>query len=73
MASIGGQVFKLGATGDWFSKKGSVNAFWVKVSVEPEAKVSVEPDRKPELRKSVISTFVGSICGRGNERFRESI
>ena len=46
-----GQVFKLGATGDWFSKKGSVNAFWVKVSVEPEAKVSVEPDRKPELRK----------------------
>ena len=38
-----GQVFKLGATGDWFSKKGSVNAFW--------AKISVEPDRKPEPKK----------------------
>lgn len=38
-----GQVFKLGTTGDWFSKKGSVNAFW--------AKISVEPDRKPEPKK----------------------
>ena len=38
-----GQVFKLGATGDWFSKKGSVNAFW--------AKISVEPTRKPEPRE----------------------
>ena len=38
-----GQVFKLGATGDWFSEKGSVNAFW--------AKISVEPDKKPEPRK----------------------
>ena len=38
-----GQVFKLGVTGDWSSKKGSVNAFW--------AKISVEPDQKPEPRK----------------------
>ena len=30
-----GQHFKLGATGDWFSKKGSVNAFRVTISVEP--------------------------------------
>ena len=38
-----GQVFKLGATGDWFSEKGSVNAFW--------AKISVEPNQKPEPKK----------------------
>ena len=30
-----GQVFKLGATGDWFSKKGSANAFLATISVEP--------------------------------------
>ena len=31
-----GQHFKLGATGDWFSKKGSINGFLVKISVDPE-------------------------------------
>ena len=30
-----GQVFKLGVTGDWFSEKGSVNAFLANISVEP--------------------------------------
>lgn len=30
-----GKVFKLGATGTWFNEKGSVNAFLVKISVEP--------------------------------------
>lgn len=29
-----GKVFKLGATGDWFSKKGNINAFQLKISVE---------------------------------------
>ena len=29
-----GEVFKLGATGDWFSKKGDMNAFYLKISVE---------------------------------------
>ena len=29
-----GEVFKLGATGDWFSKKGSINAFHARISVE---------------------------------------
>ena len=38
-----GQAFKLGATGDWFSEKGSVNAFW--------AKISVKSDREPEPKK----------------------
>ena len=30
-----GQAFRLGATGDWFSKKGSTNAFFAIISVEP--------------------------------------
>ena len=38
-----GQAFKLGATGNWFSEKGSVNAFW--------AKISVKPVQKPEPRQ----------------------
>lgn len=29
-----GKVFKLGATGDWFSEKGNINAFQLKVYVE---------------------------------------
>ena len=29
-----GTVFKLGATGDWFSKKGDINAFHARISVE---------------------------------------
>lgn len=31
-----GGFFKLGATGDWFSEKGSINAFLAKVSVKSE-------------------------------------
>ena len=30
-----GQKFKLGATGNWFCKKGSTNAFLVKISIVP--------------------------------------
>ena len=30
-----GQSFRFGATGDWFSKKGSTNAFLATISVEP--------------------------------------
>ena len=33
-----GQVFKLGATGNWYSEKGSINGFLVKISVDPETK-----------------------------------
>lgn len=39
-----GQPFKLGVTGSWSSEQGLVNAFW--------AKISVEPNRKPEPRKA---------------------
>ena len=37
------QLFKLGVTGNWASEEGQVNAFW--------AKISVEPNREPEPRK----------------------
>ena len=30
-----GQSFRFGATGDWFSEKGSINAFLATISVEP--------------------------------------
>ncbi len=40
-----GQHFKFGATGDWFSEKGSTNAF--------VAKISVELSQKPEEREGV--------------------
>ena len=29
-----GEVFKLGATGDWFAERGTINAFYLKISVE---------------------------------------
>ena len=29
-----GEIFKLGATGDWFSKKGSINAFIANISIK---------------------------------------
>ena len=39
----GGQSFRFGATGDWFSKKGSTNAFFATISVEP----AIEKENKP--------------------------
>lgn len=48
----GGQVFKLGATGSWFSEKGSINGFLAKISVEPDQ--MLEP-RKP---REVSSTHL---------------
>ena len=31
-----GEVFKLGATGDWFAERGNTNAFYLKISVEED-------------------------------------
>lgn len=42
-----GQVFKLGATGNWFSEKGSINGFLAKITVEP----SVESGQESDPRK----------------------
>ena len=45
-----GKIFKLGGTGSWFSQKGSINAFWAKISVEPhqEAETGKVSSPRPE-------------------------
>ncbi len=43
-----GQVFKLGATGNWFSEKGSINGFLAKISVEPNQEI--EPRKASSTR-----------------------
>ena len=56
-----GQHFKLGATGDWHSEKGSVNAFLAKISVEPEQKSEPREVSSTHLGQSaedVMNTFV---------------
>ena len=56
-----GQHFKLGATGDWHSEKGSVNAFLAKISVEPEQKSEPRKVSSAHLGQSaedVMNTFV---------------
>ena len=56
-----GQVFKLGATGDWFSEKGSINGFLAKISVEsgqelePKKVSSTHPYQSPE---DLVNAFV---------------
>lgn len=56
-----GKVFKLGATGSWFSQKGSTNAFWAKISVEPNQAVEsrkVSPTRSEQSAEDVMNAFV---------------
>ena len=71
-----GQIFKLGATGDWFSEKGSVNAFL--------AKISVEPNQKPEPKKvssvsqeqsaeDVMNAFVKAFKNLDSEAIRSML
>ena len=56
-----GQSFKLGATGSWFSQKGSINAFWAKISVEsgqePEPR-KVSSARLGQSAEDVMNAFV---------------
>ena len=71
-----GQLFKLGATGNWASEKGQVNAFW--------AKISVEPNREPEPRKvssarpgqsaeDVMNAFVKAFKNLDSETLRSML
>ena len=39
-----GQLFTLGATGNWFSEKGSVNGFLAKISIEPAVDIETATD-----------------------------
>ena len=59
-----GQAFKLGATGDWFSEKGSVNAFWAKISVEPAQKSEPREVSSAHLEQSaedVMNAYVEAL------------
>ena len=71
-----GQLFKLGVTGNWASEKGQVNAFW--------AKISVEPNREPEPRKvssarpgqsaeDVMNAFVKAFKNLDSETIRSML
>ena len=56
-----GKVFKLGATGSWFSQKGSTNAFWAKISVEPNQEAEtgkVSSPRPEQSAEDTMNTFV---------------
>ena len=56
-----GKIFKLGGTGNWFSQKGSVNAFWAKISVEPNQETAsrkVSPVRPEQSAEDIMNTFV---------------
>ena len=56
-----GKIFKLGGTGSWFSQKGRVNAFWAKISVEPNQEAAsrkVSPARPEQSAEDVMNTFV---------------
>ena len=39
-----GQTFTFGATGNWFSEKGSVNGFLAKISMDPVVDIAAAPD-----------------------------
>ena len=71
-----GQHFKFGATGNWFSEKGSVNAF--------VAKISVESGQKPESREGasthsyqspedLMHAFVKAFKNRDTEAIRSML
>ena len=56
-----GKIFKLGGTSNWFSQKGSVNAFWAKISVEPNQEAEsrkVSPARPEQSAEDVMTAFV---------------
>ncbi len=56
-----GHHFKLGATGDWHSKKGQVNAFVAKISVEPNQALDGKEVSSAHLNQSaedVMNAFV---------------
>ena len=56
-----GQAFKLGATGSWFSEEGSINAFFLKISIAPEQRLEprkVSSARPEQSAEDVMNAFV---------------
>ena len=52
-----GKIFKLGGTGSRFSQKGSVNAFWAKISVEPHQEAETGKVSSPRPEQSAEDTM----------------
>ena len=68
-----GQHFKLGATGDWFSEKGSINAFLAKISIEPNQKPEsrkVSPAHSGQSAEDVMNAFVEAFKNLDTETIR---
>ena len=71
-----GQHFKFGATGDWFSEKGSVNAFVAKISVEPGLKSEpreVSSTRLSESPEDAMNAFVKAFKNVDAEALRSML
>ena len=66
-----GQLFKLGGTGSWFSEKGLVNAFWAKISVEPNPEPrKVSSARPGQSAEDVMNAFVEAFKNLDSETIR---
>ena len=71
-----GQHFKLGATGDWFSEKGSVNAFVATISVEPNQASEVKEVPSAHLDQAaedVMNAFVAAFKNLDAETIRSML
>ena len=71
-----GQAFKLGATGSWFSEEGSINAFFLKISIaleqrlEPRKVSSARPEQSAE---DVMNAFVKAFKNLDAETLRSML
>ncbi len=69
-----GQLFKLGGTGSWFSEKGLVNAFWAKISVEPNSEPrKVSSARTGQSPEDVMNAFVEAFKNLDSETIRSML
>ena len=71
-----GQIFKLGATGNWFSEKGSTNGFLLKISVEtgqkPEPR-KVLPTHSYQSPEDLMNAFVKAFKDLDSEAMRSML
>ena len=71
-----GQLFKLGVTGNWASEKGQVNAFWAKISVEPNPEPEprkVSSARQGQSAEDVMNAFVKAFKNLDSETIRSML
>ena len=71
-----GQAFKLGATGSWFSEEGSINAFFLKISIAPEQRLEprkVSSARPEQSAEDVMNAFVKAFKNLDAETLRSML